>query len=116
MEIRIAVNNVLTVAKSIVHLTVQITTRAGSVRIRTFRAVVPQDEVENMLIGDDLIECLGIDPHVILVARLEDGTVEAEIDATKMDEKSAQRQSLSKIGTSYKENDAGEEEMNSAVT
>jgi hypothetical protein len=50
---------------------------------------------------------------VILAARLEEGTLEAEMDATKMADKSAQRQKLSMIGMSGKESDA-KEEMKSA--
>jgi hypothetical protein len=38
VKMRTAVKHVLTVAKSMVHLTVQITTRAGPVRIRRLRA------------------------------------------------------------------------------
>ena len=46
------------------------------------RALVALDEMEDVLIGEDLLKCLGIDPHEILAARLEEGTLEAEIDAT----------------------------------
>jgi len=85
-----AVKDVVTIAKSMIHIPVQLTTRAGLVRIRGLRALVAQDEMEDMLIGEDLLKCLGIDPHEILAARLEEGTLEAEIDATKMAYKSAQ--------------------------
>jgi hypothetical protein len=37
-----------------------------------------------------------------LAARLEEGTLESEIDATKMADKSTQRQKLSMIGMSEK--------------
>jgi hypothetical protein len=43
VRIRAAVKNVLTGAKSMVHLTVQITTRTGPVRIRRLRAMAAQD-------------------------------------------------------------------------
>ena len=99
---KMAVSDVVTIAKSMIHITVQLTTRAGPVRIRSLRALVAQDEMEDMLIGEDLLKCLGIDPHEILAARLEEGTLEAEIDATKMADKSAQRQKLSMIGMSGK--------------
>jgi len=79
------------------------------VRIRSLEALVAQDEMEDMLIGEDLLKCLGIDPHEILATRLEEGTLEAEIDATKLADKSAQRQKLSMIGMSEKGSDAGEE-------
>jgi len=59
--------------------------------------------------SSEKISCLVIDRHEILAARLEEGTLEAEIDATKMDDKSAQRQKLSMIGMSGKGSDAGEE-------
>ena len=78
-------------------------------RIRSLEALVAQDEMEDMLIGEDLLKCLGIDPHEILATRLEEGTLEAEIDATKLADKSAQRQKLSMIGMSEKGSDAGEE-------
>jgi len=84
VEMKTAVKDVVTIAKSMIHITVQLTTRAGPVRIRSLRALVAQDEMEDMLIGEDLLKCLGIDPHEILAARLEEGTLEAEIDATKM--------------------------------
>ena len=71
-------------------------------RITSLRALVAQDEMEDMFIGEDLLKRLGMDPHEILAARLEEGTMEAEIDATKMADKSAQRQKFSKIGTSKK--------------
>jgi hypothetical protein len=48
-------------------------------------------------------------PHEILAARLKEGTLEAEIDATKMADKSVQRQKLSMIGMSGKGSNAGEE-------
>ena len=92
-----------------IHITVQLTTRAGPMRIRSLRALVPQNEMEDMLIGEDLLKCLGIDPHEILAARLEKGTLETEIDATKMADKSAQGQKLSMIGMSENVSDAGEE-------
>ena len=44
-----------------------------------------------------------------LDARLEEGTLDAEIDATKMADKSAQRQKLSMVGMSEKGFHAGEE-------
>jgi len=44
------------------------------------------------------LKCLGIDPHEILAARVEERTLEAEIDATKMADQSTQRQKLSIIG------------------
>ena len=69
-------------------------------RIRSLRALVAQDEMEDMLIGEDLLKYLGT--HEILAARLEEGTLEAEIDATKMADKSAQRKKLSMIGMSEK--------------
>ena len=71
-------------------------------RIRSLRALVAQDEMEDMLIGEDLLKCLGVDPHEIFAARLEEGTLEVEIDATKMADTSAQRQKLSMIGMSGK--------------
>ena len=40
----------------------------------------------------------GIDPHEILAARLEEGTLEAGIDGKKMADKSPQRQKWSMIG------------------
>jgi hypothetical protein len=92
VDMKIAVKDVVTVAKSMIHITVQVTTRAGPVRIRSLRALVAQDEMEDMFIGEDLLKCLGIDPHEILAARLEEGTLEAEIDTTKMADKFAQRQ------------------------
>ena len=77
VKMRTAVKHVLTVAKSMLHLTVQITTRAGPVRIKRLRAMVAQDGMEDILIGDGLMECLGIDRHEKLATRLEDGTLEA---------------------------------------
>jgi len=56
-----------------VHIPVQIITRAGPVRTRSLRVMVSRDEMEEMLIQNNLMECLGIDPHEILAARLEDG-------------------------------------------
>jgi hypothetical protein len=100
VEMKMAVKDVVTIAKSMIHITVQLTTRAGPVRIRSLGALVAQDEMEDMLIGESLLKCLGIDPHEILAARLEEETLEAEIDATKMADKSAQRQKLSMIGMS----------------
>ena len=73
------------------------------------RALVAQDEMEDMFIGEDLLNRLGIDPHEILDARLEEGTLKAEIDATKTAVKSAHRQKLSMIGMSEKGSDAREE-------
>jgi hypothetical protein len=70
------------------------------VRIRSLRALVAQDEMEDTLIGEHLLKCLDKDSHEILAARLEEGTLEAEIDATKMSDKSAQQQKLSMIGMS----------------
>jgi len=93
-----AVKDVVTIVKSMIHITVQFTTRAGPVRIRSLRALAAQDEMEDMLIGEDLLKCLGIDPHEILAARLEEGTLEAEIDSKKMADKSPQRQKWSMIG------------------
>ena len=104
-----AVKDVVTIAKSMIHITVQLTTRAGPVRIRSLRALVAQDEMEDMLIVEDLLKCLGIDAHEILASRLEEGTLEAEIDATKMADKSAQRQKFLMVGMSGKGSDAGEE-------
>jgi hypothetical protein len=95
---KMAVKDVVTIAKSKIHMSFQLTTRAGPVRIRSLRAVVAQDEMEDMLIGKYRLKCLGLDPHELLAARLEEGTLEAEIDATKMADKSAQRQKLSMIG------------------
>jgi len=77
VEMKIAVKDVVTIAKSKIHITVQLTTRAGPVRIRSLRAVVAQDEMEDMLIGEDFLKCLGIDPHEILAAQLKEGTLEA---------------------------------------
>ena len=85
-----------------IHITVQLTTRAGPVKIRSLRALVAQDEMEDILIGEDLLKCLGKHPQEILGARQDEGTLEAEIDATKMADKSAQRQKLSMIGMSKK--------------
>jgi len=93
-----AVKDVVTIVKSMIHITVELTTRAGPVRIRSLRALAAQDEMEDMLIGEDLLKCLGIDPHEILAARLEEGTLEAEIDSKKMADKSPQRQKWSMIG------------------
>jgi len=36
--------------------------------------------MEDMLLGEDLLKCLGLDPHEVLAARLEERTLEAEID------------------------------------
>jgi len=108
---KMAVKDVVTIAKSMIHITVQLTTRAGLVKIRSLNALVAQDEMEDMLIGEDLLKCLGMDLHEILAARLEEGTLEAEIHATKMADKSAQRQKLSMIGMSQKGFHAGEEMM-----
>ena len=102
VEMKMAVKDVLTIAKSMIHITVQLTTTAGPVIIRTSRTLVAQHEMEDILIGEDLLECLGIDPQEILGARQDEGTLEAEIDATKMADKSAQRQKLSMIGMSKK--------------
>jgi len=85
-----------------IHITVQLTTRAGPVKIRSLRALVAQDEMEDILIGEDLLKCLGVEPHEMFADRLEEGILEAEIDATKMADKSAQRQKLSMIGMSKK--------------
>jgi hypothetical protein len=109
VEMKMAVKDVVTIAKSMIHITVELTTRAGPVRIRSLSALVAQDEMEDMLIGEDLLKCLGIDPHEILAARLEEGTLEAEIDATKMADKSAQRQKLSMIVMSGTGIHAGED-------
>jgi len=109
VEMKTAVTDVVTIAKSMIHITAQLTTRAGPVRVKSLRALVAQDEMEDMLIGEDLLKCLGIDPHEILASRLEEGTLEADIDATKMAGKSSQRQKLSMIGMSDKGSDAGEE-------
>ena len=51
-----------------------------------------------------------------LAARLEEGTLESEIDATKMADKSTQRQKLSMIGMSEKGYDAGEEMKSADVS
>jgi len=109
VEMQRAVEDVVTIAKSMIHNTVPLTTRAGPVRIRSLRALVAQDEMEDMLIGGDLLKSLGLNPHEILAARLEEGTLEAEIDAREMDYKSSQRQKLSMIRMSEKGSDAGEE-------
>ena len=53
VEMKTAVKDVVTIAKSMIHITVQLTTRAGPVRIRSLRALVAQDEMEDMLIGED---------------------------------------------------------------
>ena len=91
VEMKTAVKDVVTIAKSMIQITVQLTTRAVPVRIRSLRALVAQDEMEDMLIGEDGLKCPGIDTHEILAAQLEEGTLEAQIDATKMADKSAQR-------------------------
>ena len=70
VQMKTAVKDVVTIAKSMIHITVQLTTGAGPVRIRSLRALVAQDEMEDMLVGEDLLKCLGIDPHEILAARL----------------------------------------------
>jgi hypothetical protein len=57
VEMKTAMKDVVTIAKSMIHITVQLTTRAGPVRIRSWRALVAQDEMEDMLIGD-LLKCL----------------------------------------------------------
>jgi len=98
VEMKTAVKDVVTIAKSMIHITVQLTTSAGRVGIRSLRALAAQDEMEDMLIGEDLLKCLGIDPHEILAARLEEGTLEAGIDGKKMADKSPQRQKWSMIG------------------
>ena len=82
---------------------------AGPVRIRNLSALVTQDEMEDMLIEEGFLKCLGIDPHEKLAARLEGGKLEAKIDATKMPDKSAQRKKFSMIAISGKGSDAGEE-------
>jgi hypothetical protein len=74
VEMKTAVKHVVTIVKSMIHITVQLTTRAVPLRIRSLRALVAQDEMEDMLIEEDLLKCLGIDPHEILAARLEEGT------------------------------------------
>jgi len=60
VEMKMAVQDVVTIAKSMMHITVQLTTTAGPVRIRSLRALVARDEMEDMLIGEDLLKCLGI--------------------------------------------------------
>jgi len=52
VEMKMAVKDIVTIAKSMIHITAQLTTRAGPVRIRSLRALVAQDEMEDMLIGD----------------------------------------------------------------
>jgi hypothetical protein len=61
VEMKTAVKDVVIIAKSMTHVTVQLTTRAGPVRIRSLRALVTQDEMEDKLIGEDLLKCLGMD-------------------------------------------------------
>ena len=68
VEMKTAVKDVVIIAKSLIHITLRLTTRAGAVRIRSLRALFAQDEMEDMLIGEDLLKCLGIDPHEILAA------------------------------------------------
>ena len=46
VEMKTAVKDVMTIAKSMIHITVQLTTRAFPVRIRSLRALVAQDEME----------------------------------------------------------------------
>ena len=56
VQMKTAVKDVVTIAKSMIHITAQLTTRAGPVRIRSLRALVLQDEMEDMLIGEDLLK------------------------------------------------------------
>jgi hypothetical protein len=51
VKMKTAVKNVLTIAISMVHVIVQLTTRAGPGRIRSLRALMAQGEIEDMLIG-----------------------------------------------------------------
>ena len=51
VEMKTAVKNVLTIAISMVHVIVQLTTTAGPGRIRSLRALMAQGEIEDMLIG-----------------------------------------------------------------
>jgi hypothetical protein len=46
VEMKMAVKDTVTIAKSMIHITVQLTTRAGPVRIRSLSALVAQDEME----------------------------------------------------------------------
>jgi len=43
VEMKTAVKDVVTIAKSMIHITVQLITRGGPVRIRSSRALVAQD-------------------------------------------------------------------------
>jgi len=113
---RAAVKNVLTVARSMVRVNDQLTTRAGPVRIMILSALIAQDEMEEMIVGEDFLKSLGIDPHEILAAQLENETLEAEIDATKMgagEEAKEQNLSLTKLSAN---SDSGEKEMKLAST
>jgi hypothetical protein len=53
VEMKTAVTDVATIAKAMIHIPVQLSTRAGPARIRSLRALVAQDEMEDMLIGED---------------------------------------------------------------
>ena len=108
---RAAVKNVLTVARSMVRVNDQLTTRAGPVRIMILSALIAQDEMEEMIVGEDFLKSLGIDPHEILAAQLENETLEAEIDATKMVDDQVEKRknlSLTKVSAS---SDSGEKEV-----
>jgi hypothetical protein len=79
VEMTTPVKNVLALPRSMFHITVQLTTRAGSVRIRSLTAVIAQNHIRDLLIGEDVLKSLGIDPHEILAAQVENRALEAEM-------------------------------------
>jgi len=56
VQMNTAVKNILTVVRSMLHIAVQLSTRLGSVRIKILRAWKAQNEIEDVIIGEDLLK------------------------------------------------------------